>query len=66
MHTALTQAGFTPALKEGTATYKEGSHLDQLWTRNLRITNAIVADQIPYVSDHCLIQVKVEAVLTLR
>ena len=47
MHTALTQAGFTPALKEGTATYKEGSHLDQLWTRNLRITNAIVVDQIP-------------------
>ena len=35
VHTALIQAGFTPALREGTATYKEGNQLDQLWTRNI-------------------------------
>ena len=35
--------------------------LDQLWTRNLAITNAIVADPIDQVSDHCPIQVKMEA-----
>ena len=28
VHTALIQAGFTPALREGTATYKEGNQLD--------------------------------------
>ena len=64
MHTALTQAGFTPALSEGTATYKEGNQLDQLWTRNIRIINAVVAYPIPQVSDYCLIQVKLEAGLT--
>ena len=66
MHTALTQAGFTPALREGTATYKEGNQLDQLWTRKIRVTNAVVEYPIPDVSDHCLIQVKLEAVLTQR
>ena len=47
-------------------THKEGNQLDQLWTRNIRITNAVVADPISQVSDHCLIQVKMEAVLTRR
>ena len=28
VHTALIQAGFTPALREGTATYKGGNQLD--------------------------------------
>ena len=45
-------------------THKEGNQLDQLWTRNLRVTNAVVADLIPQVSDHCLIQVKMEATIT--
>ena len=37
-----------------------------MWARNIRITNAIIADPIDQVSDHCLIQVKMEAVLTSR
>ena len=45
-------------------THEEGNHLDQLWTRNIRVTNAVVAYPIPDVSDHCLIQVKLEAVFT--
>ena len=32
-----------------------------MWVRNLQITNAIVADRIDQVSDHNLIQVKMEA-----
>jgi hypothetical protein len=37
-----------------------------MWTRNIRVTNAVVADLIPDVSDHCLIQVKMEATITRR
>ena len=40
--------------------------MDQLWVRNLTILNAIVADPIDQVSDHNLIQVKVEAVCIQR
>ena len=47
-------------------TYKEGNYLENLWTRNIRVTNAVVADLIPDVSDHCLIQVRMEATLTRR
>ena len=47
-------------------TYKEGNQLDQMWTRNIRVTNAVVADLIPDVSDHCLIQVKMKATITRR
>ena len=32
-----------------------------MWVRNLTITNAIVADPIDLVSDHNLIQAKMEA-----
>jgi endonuclease/exonuclease/phosphatase (EEP) superfamily protein YafD len=62
LHTYLKQAGFTPALRERTPTHREGNQLDQLWVRNLTIVNAIVADPIDQVSDHNLIQVKMEAV----
>ena len=34
--------------------------------RNVAITNAIVAHPIDQVSDHCLIQVKMEATLVSR
>ena len=66
MHTFLTAAGFTPALRAKTPTHREGNQLDQLWVRNLTILNAIVADPIDQVSDHNLIQVKVEAVCIQR
>ena len=45
---------------------QEGNQLEQMWARNIRITNAIIADPIDQVSDHCLIQVKMEAILTRR
>jgi hypothetical protein len=66
LHTVLSAAGFTPALKAKTSTLREGNQLDQLWVRNLTILNAIVADPIDQVSDHTLIQVKVEAVCIQR
>ena len=47
-------------------TYKESNQLDQMWTRNIRVTNAVVAYPIADVSDHCLIQVRIEATLTRR
>jgi len=37
-----------------------------MWVRNLTIVNAIVADPIDQVSDHNLIQVRVEAVCIQR
>ena len=40
--------------------------MDQLWVRNLTIVNAIVVDPIDQVSDHNLIQVKMEAVCVQR
>ena len=66
MHTALVIAGFTAALRQGMATHREGNQLDQLWTRNMTIANAIVADPIDQVSDHNLIRVEMEAVLVER
>ena len=66
VHSQMVGAGFTPALIEDTATNREGNHLDQLCTRNIAITNAIVADPIDQVSDHCPIQVKMEAVFVQR
>ena len=59
-------AGFSPALKTGRTTHREGNQLDQLWTRNVTILKAIVADPIDQVSDHNLIQVKLEASLIER
>ena len=66
LHTSLTSAGFTPALRAKTPTHRDGNQLDQMWVRNLQITNAIVADPIDQVSDHNLIQVKMEAVCISR
>ena len=48
------------------ATHEGGNQLDQLWTKNISVTNAVVAYPIPDVSDHCLIQVRMEAVFTRR
>ena len=62
LHTSLTSAGFIPALRAKTPTHRDSNQLDQMWVRNLKITNAIVADPIDQVSDHNLIQVKMEAV----
>ena len=66
MNTYLLLAGFKPALIQGTPTHRDGHQLDQLWTRNLPILNAIVADAIDQVSDHRLIQVRLEATLIER
>ena len=66
MHTFMTLAGFVPALRGKTPTHINGNQLDQLWVRNLSITNAIVADPIDQVSDHNLIQVKMEATCISR
>ena len=59
----LLGAGFTPALRDCTTTHINGNFKDRMWTRNIAITNAIVAHPIDQVSDHRLIQVKMEAAL---
>ena len=66
MHTSLMLAGFIPALREKTVTHRDGNQLDQLWTRNLVILNAVVADSIDKVSDHKPIQATMEATLVER
>ena len=47
-------------------THRKDNQIDQLWTRNLVIRNAIAADPIDQVSDHSLIRVEMEAVLVVR
>ena len=59
-------AGLTPALREGTTTHREGNQLDQLWTRNITITNAVVAKPVDQVSDHSPIVVMMEATAIQR
>ena len=66
VHTSLMLAGFIPALREKTVTHRDGNQLDQLWTRNLVILNAVVADSIDKVSDHSPIEVTMEATLIER
>ena len=46
MHTFLVLAGFTPALRERTKIHRDDNQLDQLWTRNIAINNAIAAEPI--------------------
>ena len=53
-------------MKVKTPTHRDGNQLDQMWVRNLSITNAIVADPIDQVLDHHLIQVKMEATCIQR
>ena len=59
-------AGFTPALRERVATHRDGNQLNHMWTRNMTIRNALVADPIDQVSDHYPIQVKMEVTLVDR
>ena len=66
VHRLLVGAGFTSALEEGTVTHREGNQLDQMWTRNITIRNAIVTDLIDQVSDHSLIKVVMEVVIIER
>jgi hypothetical protein len=66
LNTHLLTAGFTPALRQGTPTHRDGNQLDQLWTRNVEIHNAVIAEPIDQVSDHFLIEVRLEATLIER
>jgi endonuclease/exonuclease/phosphatase family metal-dependent hydrolase len=53
---SLTQCNFTPAIACGTETHRQGGHLDQMFTRNLDVVNAVVSgDYDNDISDHkCL------------
>ena len=44
--THLLASGFIPALRQGTSTHRDGNQLDKLWTRNMAIYNAIIAEPI--------------------
>ena len=46
LSTQLLALGFMPALRLGTPTHRDGNQLDQLWTRNMAIQNAIIAEPI--------------------
>ena len=49
---------FTAVFSHHTLTYKEGGQLDQLFTRNIEITNAVVGEGIPDdVTDHMCLMV---------
>jgi endonuclease/exonuclease/phosphatase family metal-dependent hydrolase len=52
----LTKCGFTAALGSETSTHILGNHLDQLFAKNVRITNAMVNDGFDReITDHkCL------------
>ena len=66
LSTHLLASGFMPALRLGTPTRRDGNQLDQLWTRNMAIQNAIIAEPIYKVSDHFLIETSLEATLVER
>ena len=50
------QYNFAPAIECGTVTYRQGGHLDQVFTRNIDVVNAVVSgDYDNDISDHkCL------------
>ena len=66
VHSQMVGAGLTPALREGTVTHLGGNHLDQLWTRNITITNAVVGKRVDKVSDHNPVMVTMEATAIQR
>jgi exonuclease III len=53
---SLSHCAFTPAIVCGTETHRQGGHLDQVFTRNIDVVNAIVSsDYDNEISDHkCL------------
>ena len=53
---ALVQYNFAPAIECGTETHRQGGHLDQVFTRNIDVVNAVVSgDYDNDISDHkCL------------
>lgn len=60
----LIRRGFTAAIAEGTATHRDGNHLDQVWTKNVQLVKAVLAEDMPEWSDHKLIKVVVGADVT--
>ena len=44
LHERLTKMGFTPGLEEGTPTHRDGNMLDQVWVRNLQVTNVLLSE----------------------
>jgi endonuclease/exonuclease/phosphatase (EEP) superfamily protein YafD len=52
----LDRLGFRPGITPGTATQRDGGMLDQVWARNLQLTNVMVSEYVDNgVSDHlCL------------
>ena len=57
----LIKRGFTPAIAEGTATHRDGNHLDQVWIKNVDLVRAVLAQEMLEWSDHRLIKLVVGA-----
>jgi exonuclease III len=58
---ALTRCNFAPAITCGTETHRQGGHLDQVFTRNLEVTKAVVSgDYDNDISDHKCLKVTVK------
>ena len=66
VHSQMVGAGLTPALRDGTVTHLRGNHLDQIWTRKITISNALVGKPVDQVSDHNPIMVTLEATAIQR
>jgi endonuclease/exonuclease/phosphatase (EEP) superfamily protein YafD len=58
---ALTRCNFAPAIACGTETHRQGGHLDQVFTRNVEVVNAVVSgDYDNDISDHKCLKVTVK------
>ena len=58
---ALTPCKFAPAIACGTETHRQGGHLDQVFTRNVEVVNAVVSgDYDNDISDHKCLKVTVK------
>ena len=62
MDKELCRVGYQPALYSGRpqATHVDGKQLDQVWTLNLTISNAVVGGYQREVSDHAPIHIKLQ------
>ena len=59
-HDRLERLGFRPGLMLGTATHRDGNMLDQVWARNLQLTNVMVSEYDDNgISDHLCLKVTV-------
>jgi hypothetical protein len=54
----MMKMNFTPALSPDVVTHKQGNQLDQVYTKNLSMVNAVINDSLDHsLTDHWCIKV---------